>query len=278
MLYFALGIGALLLLVGVITYYFAPRVGPNPFFGVRVGYTFASREVWDNTNRFGGMLMALTGLGVAVLGLLLQWGGVTGPDGIAILTVGMVGALIVETVWLFAYARKLARGTAVPEIAPVKFRWAYLSPVLVTFTLLAALSVYVYPLLPPERLATHFDLNDQPDGWMTRDGFYATFVGLAALFVAVNALVVLVATREPLIAFVRWGSRWRLEPDRGLIYTGSTFALMNLIFVVAMWDIFWFNTRGAHAFPLSILLWLVLALIVILTALFFVLARRQQKA
>jgi uncharacterized membrane protein len=277
MLYFGLGIGALLFVIGLATYFFAPRVGPNPIFGVRVGYSYASREVWDKTNRFGGVLLALVGVGIATLGILLQLFGVVARDGVTVLTIAMLIATLGATVWMFVYARGLAQGAPIArEIAPVKFRWAYLAPVLVTFALLVALAVYFYPQLPADRVATHFNFAEQPDGWQSRDEFMLFFLGLAALFVVLNTVAVLVATREPLIAFGRWGAHWRITPERGLMYTGLALALMNLIFIIALWDIGWFNTRGAHPFPLSWFFWMIFPLIVILILLFFGLAKREK--
>ena len=276
MLLFGLGMGALLVVAGAATYYLAPRVGPNPIFGVRVGYSYASREVWDKTNRFGGALMALVGIGTAILGVLLHLLNLAARDGIGILTVAMLAALLGATAWMFVYARGLAQGTAIArEIAPVKFRWTYLAPVLVTFVLLLALAAYVYPALPADRVATHFNIAEQPDGWQARDEFLVMYLGLAALFVVLDAVAVFVATREPLIAFGRWGSTWRLEPERGLIYLGIAFALVHLILVAVLWEIAWFNTRSAHAFPLSLLFWMIFPLIAFLVTLFFLLGRRE---
>jgi uncharacterized membrane protein len=263
------------LLIGAATYALAPRVGPNPFFGVRVGYSYASREVWDKTNRFGGMLMALTGLGVGALGLVLQWAGLATAAAFTLLVVVMVVALLAETGWMVLYARRLAQGATVPGIAPVPFRWSYLAPVVVTFALLLAVAAWFYPSLPAERVASHFNFAEQPDGWMARDAFYLSFLGLASLSLVIDALVVLVATREPLIAFGRWGAHWRLDPARGLIYVGLAFGLMNLILTAVLWDVAWFNVYGAHAFPLSWLVWLIVPLVAALGALFFVLGRRE---
>jgi len=277
MLYFGLGIGVLLVVAGLATYFLAPRVGPNPIFGVRVGYSYANREVWDKSNRFGGALLAFVGVGTALLGVLLQLLGVAPREGIDILAVAMIVALLAVTAWMFVYARALAQGATIArEMTPVRFRWAYLAPVLVTFALLVALAVYLYPQLPADRVATHFNIAQQADGWQPRDEFILLFLGMAALFVVLDAVAVLVATREPLIAFGRWGSSWRIDPERGLIYTGIALALANLIFIAVLWDIGWFNTRGAHAFPLSLFFWIILPLIVILVGLFFVLGRREE--
>lgn len=276
MLGFSVLIGGILVLAGIVTYWLAPRIGPNPIFGVRVGYSYANRAVWDQTNRFGGILLAVVGIGVALLGVTLQTLGIAPRIAMGILTVAMLLALFGATVWMFLYARRLARGASVArEFKPVEFRWAYLAPALVTFALLVTLAVYWYPQLPVDRLATHFDWAERPNGWQTRDEFFLTFLGLAAFFVILDVIIVFIATREPLIAFGRWGARWRLEPERGLIYTGLAFALMNLIFVAVLWDIVWFNTRDVHAFPLSWLFWMIFPLIILVVGLFFVLARRE---
>ncbi|MGE5264459.1 MAG: SdpI family protein [Acidobacteriota bacterium] len=277
MLTLGLGMGGLLFGIGLITYVFAPKVGPNPIFGVRVGYSYANREVWDKTNRFGGTLIALVGLMVALLAPVLQWLNLSEADGIRALTALMLAAILGSVIWLFIYARDLAQGTIIArEMAPVHFRWAFLAPVLVTMGLLVAVALYFYPVLPVDRLATHFNLDNRPDGWSTRDGFLMGFFGMAGLFVLLNAAVVFIATREPIIALGRWGSTWRLDPERGLIYTGVALGFANLILLVALWDIAWFNTRGVHAFPLSIFLWLLVPIIAMFVGLFFLLGRRER--
>ncbi|MDE3090258.1 MAG: SdpI family protein [Chloroflexota bacterium] len=278
MLTFGLLIGGILAAAGIATYIFAPMVGPNPIFGVRIGYAYANRETWDKTNRFGGGLFALVGVGTAILGLLLQFLNVAARDGMGLLAIAMIAALVGAAAWAFVYARSLAQGTALArEIAPVRFRWAYLVPVVVTFALLVALAVYVYPALSPEHVATHFNINEQADGWQTRDEFLATFLGMAVLFVVLNALVVLIATREPLIAFGRWGMTWRLDPERGLLFAGFAFALINLIFGAVLWNVAAFNVRGVLAFPFSFMLWMIVPLIAIIVAMFFALARRETR-
>lgn len=275
MLAFGIGIGGLLFAIGIITYIFAPRVGPNPIFGVRVGYAYASREVWDKTNRFGGMLIALIGLGVALIACSLQLFAVSMAIGMPVLVAGMLVAMLGATIWMMLYARHAAQETTIAhELTQVEFSWAFVAPALVTFILLVGVALYFYPRLPVARIATHFNLYDQPDGWSTRDVFLFSFLGMAALFTLLDFVVVLIATREPLIAFGRWGSSWRLDPERGLIYTGVAFGLVNLILLAALWDVVWFNTHGVHAFPLSLFLWITVPLILFLVVLFFLLGRR----
>jgi uncharacterized membrane protein len=273
-LWFGILLGGILALGGIVVYFLAPRVGPNPIFGVRVGYAYASREVWDRTNRFGGALLVSIGIVTLIGGLVLQL--FTDPrTGMVVLTAVMIAGLIGATGWMIAYARSLAQGA--PEarmFAPVRFNWLYLAPTLLTFAALVAVMLWFYPQLPVERMATHFGFDDQPNGWMTRDGFVLTFLGLSALFVVLNLVVVLVSTREPVLAIGRWGDRWLLTPERGLVFTGMMLALANLIFIVVLFDVGWFNTRGAHLFPLGWLIALIVPVVVIAFGLFFVLAPR----
>jgi uncharacterized membrane protein len=273
---YGFGMGGLLIGIGLLTSYLAPRVGPNPIFGVRVGYSFANREVWDKTNRFGGALIALIGIAIGGLSAFFALLNVPAATSMAWITGAMIVALLAATGWMFVYARRLAQRSAIArEVTPVTFRWAFVAPVLATFALLVAVMVLAYPQLPAEHLATHFDLRNQPDGWSSRVGFILGFGGLAALYTLIDIGAVVLALREPLVAFGRWGSHWRLEPDRGLLYSGIAFSLVNLILIAVFADIFWFNTRGLHLFPLSALLWIGVALVALLVALFFLLGRRS---
>lgn len=276
---FLVSLGAILLVMGLLTAWLAPRVGPNPLFGMRIGYAYASREVWDRTNRLGGLLFALAGLVTAAAGLILGWAGA--PLGLMMTggTVLMMALLLGSTVWTFLYARQLAQGTPIARrYAPLPFRWTYVAPVLLTYALLVAAALALFPQMPAAHMATHFGWNDQADGWMTRDGFLWSFLGITALFPALDLLVVFVATREPLIAFERWGRDWHIAPERGLVYTGLALALATLLMVALLVDVVWFNAQEAHLFPLSGLLWVGLLLVVVIVALFFYFARREPES
>jgi uncharacterized membrane protein len=277
MLYFSLTIGAILFAAGIATFYLAPRVGPNPIFGVRIGYAYASRETWDKTNRFGGALMALVGVGTALFGLLLTLLNVAPGDGRVWLTAAMLAALSGALAWMFFYARGLAQGTPIArEMVPVPFQWVYLAPVVLAFALLVGVTFYFAPQLPADHVASHFNINDLPDGWTSRGDFVVSFVGLGLLFLVLDTIAVIIATREPLIAFGRWGTSWRLDPARGLLYLGMAFGLVNLIFVGVLLNIVWYNTRGGLLYPFSVLLLATAVLVALLLGMFFALARREK--
>lgn len=276
MLYFGVGMGALLVVIGLATYFLAPRVGPNPFFGVRVGYSYASREVWDKSNRFGGAVIAAIGLLLPILAGLMTILGMDEASGMAGLSGVMMVLLLGSVGVMFVYTRNLARGVPMTHaIAPVKFRWWYILPQMITFLLVVALLAYFYPQLPQGRMATHFGLDDQPNGWMTRATFAETIIGLGAFILAMNVAIVLIATREPMIAFGRMGTRWQITPANGVIFMSIVFAMTNVIIFIAVADTIAFNLNGAHLFPLSLLGWMLLPFMALIVGLFFVLAKRK---
>lgn len=275
--YMGFGVGALLIAIGAVTYWLAPLVGPNPWFGVRTGYSVASREVWDRTNRVGGLSFVgfglLLWLAAAVMGLL----GIDGKTSSGVLAGGLVAGALAATGIGLLYSRRLAMNTAAArEVAAVPFRWVYVAPVLVSAALLAALAFYYYPQLPVQRLATHFDAAGNANGWMSRDGFMTSFLGLAAVFTLLDVLVVWWAGREPLIAVDRLGSSWWMGPERGLLFMAGVMTFLNLFFAVLLWDTVVFNLQGAHGIPMNMLLWVVVPIMVVVVAGFFLLASRRR--
>lgn len=275
MLLFGLVLGGLLIALGLLTSWLAPRLGPNPIFGFRIGYAYASRETWDRTNRLGGLLIALAGavtLAAALAQSLLNPPQETGPG---LVTTIMFVALAVAVVSATLYARRLALGTPLARtLHPVQFRWRYVAPVLLSFAILLAVAAVAYPQLPAARMASHFNFAEQADGFMPRDTFMLTYLGLALFLVAIDLAAVAISTREPVIAIGRWGG-WRLEPERGLVLTGIVLGLTLLLLTVVLLNVVAYNTRGALLFPFSLVLALIIPFILIVVALFFLFAQRE---
>jgi len=90
MMLYGVIVGAVLMGTGVLTYFFAPRMGPNPLFGVRIGYTFTDREAWDRANRHFGKLLAIFSAVVLMLSLFF--------DSVILFAVGILVAAIVPAI------------------------------------------------------------------------------------------------------------------------------------------------------------------------------------
>jgi uncharacterized membrane protein len=276
MTYLGLALGAVMVVLAAATYWLAPKIGPNPWFGMRTGYSVASREVWDKSNRMGGVLFGAVGLvewlltvGITLLALdatternlLLAW-----------LILGACGA----TAGGLLYSRTLAQATQLArDLKPVPFRWAFVAPVLVSGAVLVAVALFFYPQLPADHIATHFDLYGAADGWADRNGFVLSWLVLAGLFTLLDLALVVWTTREPLIAVDRLGDRWWMGPERGLTFMAAIFTFLNLFFCVLVWDTAAYTLQGAHLIQSNMLIWTVVPILLAVVAGFFLLAQRK---
>ena len=91
-----IAVGALLLVIGNVM----PKIGPNPYAGVRLPYTFASRQAWWAANRAGGWLFV-------ILGALLVLGAIALPEETALyVLLAMLIGLIAGLIWLTLLAKR----------------------------------------------------------------------------------------------------------------------------------------------------------------------------
>jgi len=67
------------------------------------------------------------------------------------------------------------------------------------------------------------------------------------------------------------------DPERGLLYTGRVFGMVNLIVMLALLDVVWFNIRGDHLFPVVAFLGMVIVLVGIGIGLFFLMAKKNTR-
>ncbi len=56
---------------GLGMYFIAPKIGPNPWFGFRLGYTMKSEEAWNRSNKFAGMLLTIGGIFLAFVAFFI---------------------------------------------------------------------------------------------------------------------------------------------------------------------------------------------------------------
>lgn len=72
--------------------------------------------------------------------------------------------------------------------------------------------MHYYPLMP-EKMATHFDAAGQPNGWMSRDGFAAFYIGLLAFMLGIFYGVTALIGKLPKISNIPNKDYW-MAPER----------------------------------------------------------------
>lgn len=238
----------MLALVGWATYKFAPRVGPNPIFGVRTGYSMVNRAVWDHTNRVGGLALAgigaLVGAVAAALDVATPW---TETVLVSIVAGVLVAAMIAMLVWLVLYSRKLAQGITPASARPIEVALAWLAPSAVVASLSIIFILVTASELPADRVAPHFAFDGAANGWMSRTGY------LAAMVILVVGMLALTAGIFYLVSHVSipGADDWPVSGEAVMKFFAAIMAGMQVLMAVVFWDIYWFNTRGEHPFPIA---------------------------
>jgi uncharacterized membrane protein len=130
-----------------------------------------------------------------------------------------------------------------------------LIPALITLAICYAILFYYVSTtqdsLPP-RIATHFDLYGQPNGWMSRDQLTTFILGFGILLPAF-VVAVMAATGWIPVSFVNLPHRdYWLAPERRqatasrLLHFGLWFASANVLFITGLqWLIVQANLPGA---------------------------------
>ena len=168
-LWIGIGIGLVFAVGGWAIYVFAPKVGPNPIFGVRAWYSMVNVEVWDESNRVGGILFAAIGALLILLTLAVQPWIDPDTDGGILTIVGIVLALtIVGVAWLVLYTRRLAQGHRIVGAEVIRVSPWWLLPSALATAGVTAFLFLTSAELPAENVATEFDASGDASRWMSR--------------------------------------------------------------------------------------------------------------
>jgi len=252
-LLFGFGTGVLFVVLGLATFYLAPKVGPNPVFGLRTVHTMTHRDVWDAANRLTGLVLMGLGVLYALLTLLLHWLAVSATAGVLILAGTMLVLLLGSVVGLAGYARRLSEGRGIRrETSPVPFRWRYVAPSLLIIGVTLALAAWAYPQLP-SLIATRFDLEGSPRSWSSPERLMATVLGAQWLLLAVQLFLVALVTRWPW-ALALEEAGWPFDRPQLLETLSGVWALVQGVIALFTADTVWYNVQGAHLFPQALLL------------------------
>ncbi|NPA75380.1 MAG: DUF1648 domain-containing protein [Euryarchaeota archaeon] len=227
MYYFMFIITLVYLAAGLAQYFIAPKVGPNPYFGFRVGYTLSDREVWNKANRFLGLLMTIHGLFLLPLSLIL--------DVLWFLILFLVPMLVFIPIGI-KYAANLlelkgAKSGIVGErkMEPIVLGFAWLITPMLFYSILLLYMAFTYPQLPSV-LAVHFDAAGNPNGWATKESFFVSYAAYSLILPGTAYLFAYLGYRYPM--YVHPG-RTRFPRDAYLktLFLAMDVALLFEIFI-----------------------------------------------
>jgi len=243
--YLILLLTAIYFVAALLQYFVAPKIGPNPYLGFKIGYTFADRVVWNKTNRLMGKFMMIHALIMFPLCLI--------PNFLGYFLLIYVIPLLVFIPIGIKYASTLlemkgarAERASEKKLEPITVSIVWWSTPLVLFAILLILELATYSQLP-EVVAVHFDAAGKPNGWSNRGDFILSFSLLSLMFVAISFIFVYLGKHHPL--FLHPGKmRFSRDTYLKLIILSMDTALA-LMFIVYL-SIYYFAVHNA-AFPVS---------------------------
>ena len=229
--YLVLFLDCLYLVIALLQYGVSPKVGPNPYFGFRIGYTFANEKVWKKANKFVGKLMLFHAIILLPLCLI--------PDFLIYFIILWVVPMIILIPIGIRYAADLLEKEGAKEeraslrrIEPVSVGILWKISPLVIYAFLLVYMIFTYSSLP-NVMATHFDSQGYPNGWSAKGDFFVWYNVLSIIFVATAYLFVYLGKSYPI--YVHPG-KMRFPKDTYLklilLSMDSALVLMLLVYAV----------------------------------------------
>ena len=178
--------------IGVLVYAF--RNTPNPYIGVRFGYTYLSKEAWRKANTFAGIYCMITGAILLTVTLIFN------PSKIV-----FIALLLISVAVLAIQSYRIAKETYEKEdlktplkeakpVEMVKFK-PYLIVQLIPI-LLYFFSTLMFWNRLPDAVAIHFDASGNPDNYAEK---VTGAVIIPLIVMAIIPVLTILTSKEPML-------------------------------------------------------------------------------
>ena len=184
-------------------------------------------------------------------------------------------AIILGIIW----ARMRARGLLVPAgEAKLKFHLRYIISPLLLLAVYAVIAAVFYNIMPFGQTAYHFLMDGTPDAFASRAAVAGIGLAIQAALVLISLGIVLAVSRS---GFLSHSEGALIKPETLLTVMGNLPAIIQVILVFAMYDIFSYNAYQKHLLPLWLFAVIILAIVtiafILLIILYTIRAARQNK-
>ncbi|MFX0163636.1 MAG: SdpI family protein [Candidatus Hodarchaeota archaeon] len=258
----------IIVFAGLSMWFIAPKIGPNPWFGFRIGHSLSSEEAWDLSNIYSGKITTFIGLILAFISLILpeeaKYFGVY-----LVLLFVAIGFMLVLS---FKYAVRIAEETGYEEkykviteeveivyskpMAPIIVSKFFAIAPFIPVTILIMMSFFYYDDLP-SRMATHFDAGGNPDGWSDKLNTLSIMIIFALSFALLNLLFIWIGRVRPM--FFHRG-RLSMERSDPLRFASLMLTSICTIFIPIQADLIWYNLHEEHI----ISFWTIIGMLIII--------------
>ncbi len=231
-------INSLYLITGIMEFWLAPKVGPNPYFGFKIGYTFADKDVWNGTNRLMGKFIIAHSLLLLPAALL--------PNFLLPYTLLLTIPLIAFIPFGIRYASihlemkgAKSENVSYKKIESIELGYVWVLSPLIFYLVLIIFEIMTYPSLP-EIIAVHFDSYGNPNGWSTKSSFIVSYSLFSLISPGVSYLFIYLGKKYPM--YIHPG-KMRFPKDTLLKATVLSMNIMSVILIFVYYSIYIYALR-----------------------------------
>ncbi|WP_456436839.1 DUF1648 domain-containing protein [Desulfurobacterium sp.] len=201
---YQIAVSILSILMGVLLYAF--RNTPNPYIGIRIGYTYLSKEAWRRANTFAGIYCMVSGFVLLAVSLIFH------PSRSVFLAIILILAAV-----LAVQSYRIAKETYKREGLKTHVSAARLKKMeakstdVKLYLLVQLIPVVVYLILAlalwnklPDTVAIHFSASGRPNGYASK---FSGALTIPLTVMAIVPVITAVSLKEPMLVRYPKGSQ-----------------------------------------------------------------------
>ncbi|WP_456426976.1 DUF1648 domain-containing protein [Desulfurobacterium sp.] len=201
---YQIAVSILSILMGVLLYAF--RNTPNPYIGIRIGYTYLSKEAWRRANTFAGIYCMVSGFVLLAVSLIFH------PSRSVFLAIILILAAV-----LAVQSYRIAKETYKREDLKTHVSAARLKKMeaksadVNLYLLVQIIPVVVYLILAlalwnklPDTVAIHFNASGRPNGYASK---FSGALAIPLTVMAIVPVITAVSLKEPMLVRYPKGSQ-----------------------------------------------------------------------
>jgi len=176
---------------------------------------------------------------------------------VTIIALLIVLVAIFVGVGIVLYRRQVRQSGDGNKTSPLPFRWQYILLPAIFLIISVILTIYFSGKLPFQ-IAYHFESDGTPDQWAIKQFFIAIALGIQFILLLISFFIVMGVRRN---RFFTSTNEAGIKPETMITLMGNLPALIQLILLFEMGDVFSYNALHRHIFPqwLFLIIFLVLA-------------------
>ncbi|MDY6930997.1 MAG: SdpI family protein [Halobacteriota archaeon] len=193
--------------IGILYHYKISKMGPNPWFGLRSGYTLIDDESWYKTNKYIGKILIIGGISLMVISSIAYAVSLDVQKvlGVSLIVIGVLFILlaVLSHIKSVRIAEELNKREEIEMplkmLEPIKVHFFWMAIPVIEFLLLISVSLLYYERLPQEIIFSFDGGGEVATNPGIDKNIYMTLIVLLGVFFALMVpIIIWVGKRSPI--------------------------------------------------------------------------------